>query len=95
MSGFMDNLKKAAGDLMGGNNQGILDALKKMTPTEIQGLAPGDSESENTFQKILNVVENATKSDAPKTELISNIIALGTKAIAMAKNIPILSKLMG
>lgn len=94
MTSFMDNLKQAAGDLLGGDNQGILNALKNFSPADIKALAPGDTDSENTFNKILGVVENAVKNNASKTEMVANIMALGTKAIAMVKNIPALSKLL-
>lgn len=94
MTSFMDNLKQTAGDLLGGDNQSILNALKGFSSDDIKALAPGDADSENTFNKILGVVENAVKNNAPKTEMMSNIMALGTKAIAMVKNIPVLSKLL-
>lgn len=95
MTGFMDNLKQAAGDLLGGNNQDILSALKKLSPTDIKALAPGDADAGNTFSKILNVVENAVKNNEPKSEMMSNLMALGTKALAMIKNIPAFSKFLG
>ncbi|MGL4293185.1 MAG: hypothetical protein ACRCSQ_06400 [Bacteroidales bacterium] len=95
MSGFMDEIKKAAGGLLGGDNQGILDALKKMTPDDVQAAAPGDPEASGTFAKIIQVVENAVKNNQSKNDLMTNLMTLGTKAVDMMKNIPVLSKLMG
>jgi tRNA U54 and U55 pseudouridine synthase Pus10 len=61
--------------------------LKGLSKEEINAIVP-ESNSMQTYQALVDVVEKASKDNLAQAQLISKIKDLGTSAIKLAKRIP-------
>lgn len=64
-----------------------LKQLKELSKEEINAIVPA-SNSMQTYQALVDVVEKASKDNLAQAQLISKIKGLGTSAIKLAKKIP-------
>ncbi|MDR2948031.1 MAG: hypothetical protein LBV71_02370 [Prevotella sp.] len=64
-----------------------LKQLKGMSSEEINAIVPA-SNGMQTYQALIDVVENASKDNLSQAQLISKIKGLGAMAIKLAKKIP-------
>ena len=64
-----------------------LRQLKGLSKEEINAIVPA-SNSMQTYQALVEVVEKASKDNLAQAKLISKIKSLGTSAIKLAKKIP-------
>ena len=61
--------------------------LKGLSKEEINAIVPA-SNSMQTYQALVEVVEKASEDNLSQAQLISKIKSLGTSAIKLAKKIP-------
>jgi tRNA U54 and U55 pseudouridine synthase Pus10 len=64
-----------------------LKQLKGLSIEEINAIIPA-SNSMQTYQALVEIVEKASKDNLAQAQLISKIKGLGTSAIKLAKKIP-------
>lgn len=64
-----------------------LKQLKGLSKEEINAIVPA-SNSMQTYQALVEVVEKASEDNLSQAQLISKIKSLGTSAIKLAKKIP-------
>jgi hypothetical protein len=64
-----------------------LKLLKGLSKEEINAIVPA-SNSMQTYQALVEIVEKASKDNLAQAQLISKIKDLGTSAIKLAKKIP-------
>ena len=64
-----------------------LKQLKGLSKEEINAIVPA-SNSMQTYQALVDVVEKASKDNLAQAQLISKIKCLGSSAIKLAKKIP-------
>lgn len=70
-----------------------LKQLKGLSKEEINVILPA-SNSMQTYQALVEIVEKASKDNLAQAQLISKIKSLGTSAIKIAKKIPSLAILL-
>lgn len=70
-----------------------LKQLKGLSESEISALIP-DTQSKETYQALITIVEKASKENMAQAQLINNIKSLGSVAIKIASKIPTLAKLL-
>ena len=70
-----------------------LKQLKGFSKEEIHTITP-TSDSAQTYQALIEVIEKASKDNLAQAQLISKIKSLGGTAIKIAKKIPCLAMLL-
>lgn len=76
-----------------GEYKNELDALTGLSKEEIDSVTP-DSADLRVYSVLIKVVEQASKENKSKAELIEDIKALGNIAIKIAKKVPAFTALL-
>ncbi len=75
-----------------GKYKNELNELMGLSQTEIKALSPETTDL-STYNKLIKIVEHASKVNMSQADLITNIKSLGTLAIKIAKKVPTLANL--
>lgn len=86
------DLFKEADDSFNSKYADELNELKGLSASEIASIEPGTTGKE-TYQKLINVVEQASKENLSQADLLNNIKELGTTAVSIAKKVTGIAKL--
>lgn len=80
------DLFKKADESFDGKYAEQLKALSGLTEDQIKSITP-DTEAPEVVQKLIDVVQQASKENLEQADLIHKIKALGSTAVSIAKNI--------
>ena len=86
------DLFKEADDSFNKKYASELEALKGLSPSEIQAIEPGTQGTE-TYAALIKVVQQASQENLTQAELVDKIKQLGSTAVSIAKKVAGIAKL--
>lgn len=84
--------RKRARDALDGQFSAIYSELRSLDPEEIKNITP-DVTDEETYEELIELIQEATQQNLDNAELVNRIKDMGTVAIAIAGKVTSLSGL--
>lgn len=86
----MDAAADRAEATLNGQHGAIYRELRGLTPEEIDGITP-DTADQKEYERLMALVEQATKQNMDNAQLVERVKQLGDVALAIARKVPTLA----